>query len=318
MHPDFYDKRFVIVAGKGGVGKSTVSAAIALAASRRGKRVLIAELNTREKAPLLFGKSPSGYAPREIHEDIFSINITPDDALREYGLMKLKFKAAYNLVFENELMRKLLKMIPGMNELLLIGKAWFLEQERDRTGEPVWDMIVVDAPATGHGVSLFRLPHVILDVVDKGPLADDTRAIRDMLMDPHQTVLNIVTLAEEMPFTESLDLLRQTREVLKIPTGFLFVNALWPEVLDPREAEVLQTFRSSVRGIDPLVDGVVRCARDMMQRRSMQDEYLQRIRAHFPLPTIQVPYVFTEDFRFDAISRIASHVDTEIQRAQRG
>lgn len=315
MHPDFYEKRFVIVAGKGGVGKSTVSAAIALAAARRGKRVLIAELNTREKAPLLFGKPPSGYAPREIHEDIYSINITPDDALREYGLMKLKFKTAYNLVFENELMRKLLKMIPGMNELLLIGKAWFLEQERDRSGAPVWDMIVVDAPATGHGVSLFRLPHVILDVVDRGPLADDTRAIRDMLMDPKQTVLNIVTLAEEMPYMESLDLLRQTREVLKIPTGFLFVNALWPEVLDPRENAVLQTWRSSVQEPDPVVDGVVRCARDMMKRRRMQDEYLQRIRAHFPLPTIQVPYIFTEDFRFDAISRIAAHVDTEIERS---
>jgi anion-transporting ArsA/GET3 family ATPase len=276
--------------------------------------VLIAELNTREKAPLFFGKPPSGYTTQEIRPDVYSINITPDEALREYGLMKLKFKAAYNLVFENELMRKLLRMLPGMNELLLIGKAWYLEQERDRTGRPVWDMIVVDAPATGHGVSLFRLPHVILDAVDKGPLADDTRAIRDMLMDPRQTVLNIVTLAEEMPYNESVDLLRQTREVLKIPTGFLFVNAIWPDVLDSHECDIFDAWRNVAGPSDPLVDAVVRCAGNMMKRRRMQDEYLQRIKAHFPLPTIRIPYIFSEDFRFQAIERIASHVDIEIER----
>jgi anion-transporting ArsA/GET3 family ATPase len=309
----FFERRFIIVGGKGGVGKSTLSAAIGLAAARRGKRTLIAELDTSEKVPVLFGKPRSGYAIQQVHDNLFSINIQPEPALREYGLMKLRYKAAYKVVFENDFMRRLLRLIPGMNELLLIGKAWHLEQERRPNGAPVWDTIVVDAPATGHGVSLFRLPAVILSAVKSGPLADDTRQIRDLLTDPRRTSFHIVTLPEEMPYNETVELIRQTREVLRIPTGYVFVNQVWPRVVDPRDAELLEQFRADRLRPDPQTDAVLECARYMEARRSMQDEYLERIRTRIPLPRVEIPYVFAEDFGYDAVARIADHVEREVE-----
>lgn len=293
-----------------------MAASIGLAAARSGKKTLIAELNTTEKVPILFGKSPVGYQLQGVAENLYCLNIQPEPALREYGLMKLRIRAAYNVVFENEFMRKLLRLVPGMNELLLIGKAWHLEQERDRTGKPVWDCIVVDAPATGHGVSLLRLPHVILDAVDKGPLAEDASKIRDLLTDSRRTALNIVTLPEEMPYQESIELLRQTEQVLKMPLGFLLINQVWPELMDDRELEILNAYRDGHRGIHP-ADGAAECVRYMMGRRKLQEEYLEKLKLRFPLPVIEIPYIFHESFGRAAIEHIAFHLEKEIERHER-
>lgn len=293
-----------------------MAASIGLAAARSGKKTLIAELNTTEKVPLLFEKSAVGYQIQPIAENLYCLNIQPEPALREYGLMKLRIRAAYNVVFENDFMRKLLRLVPGMNELLLIGKAWHLEQERDRSGQPVWDCIVVDAPATGHGISLLRLPHVILDAVDKGPLAEDAGKIRDLLTDPRRTTLNIVTLPEEMPYQESLELLRQTEEVLKMPLGFLLINQVWPEVMDDRELDILNAYRDGHRGAQQ-ADGAAECVRYMVGRRKLQDEYLEKLKLRFRLPAIEIPYVFQESFGPSAIETIALHLEKEIERHER-
>ena len=206
MDAEFFNKRFVIVSGKGGVGKSTVCAALGLAAAKRGLRTIIAELDTREKIPLLFDKDPGGYRVQPIRENLFSINIQPDPALREYGIMKLRYERVYKMVFENEAMKKLLKVIPGMKELFLLGKAFNMERELTRDGNPVWDMVIVDAPATGHGVSLLRLPQVVLEVMQSGPMADEVRLMQDLLEDPSRTLINLITLPEEMPVREALEL----------------------------------------------------------------------------------------------------------------
>ncbi|MCA9520587.1 MAG: AAA family ATPase, partial [Myxococcales bacterium] len=176
---EFLNKRFTVVAGKGGVGKTTLSAALALAAAQQGKRVLICQLDTTEKLGSMFGKpNRVGYEPCELAPNVYSVHIKAKLALEEYGIMKLRFKRVYKMIFENELVIRLLDLIPGMDELVMIGKAWYIEQELDRNGRPRYDMVIVDSPATGHGVSLFRLPHVILEAVTVGPLAEEMRKIQ--------------------------------------------------------------------------------------------------------------------------------------------
>lgn len=221
------DKRFYIIGGKGGVGRSTVAAALGQALASQGKRTLILEMDAEQTIPLFFNRSGTGYEPSELSDNLFTANLTPDEAQQEYGLMKLKSRAAYKLVFENPLMTKMLNMVPGLRELLLLGKAWFTEQSRHPDGTPEWDAIVMDGPATGHSVSLFRLPRVILSMMKVGPMASDAREILDLLTDPHRCSFWIVTLPEELPVNECLELARINEEELHLPLDRVIVNQCW-------------------------------------------------------------------------------------------
>jgi anion-transporting ArsA/GET3 family ATPase len=314
MQSSFFNKRFVIVAGKGGVGKSTACAALGLAAARRGLRTIIAELDTREKVPLLFGKEPTGYEIQEVFENLYSINIQPDPALREYGLMKLRFERLYNIVFENEAMKKLLKVIPGMKELFLLGKAFNLERERDASGRHKWDMIIVDAPATGHGVSLLRLPQVILEVIKTGPMAEEVQHMKSLLEDSERTVINLVTLAEEMPVRETLDLQHQIESILHIPKGFLLINQVWPTALSESDRDVLTQLAKDVPD-DRRVQDALACLSLFTQRRQLQERYLEELDQKVNMPSIQLPFLFEERFGFEQIDRLSRQISAQAEES---
>ncbi len=313
----YLDKRFIIVAGKGGVGKSTMCAALGLAAARAGRRTIIAELNTKEKAPHFFAKPDSGYAAQEIHDNLFSINIQPEPALHEYGLMKLKFERIFKLVFNNDTMRRMLRMIPGLNELILLGKAFNLERERSRRGKPSWDLIIVDAPATGHGVSLLRLPQVILQVASTGPMADEVRQMQALLTDAKRTMINLVSLPEEMPVKETIMLAEQVETILRIPPGYLFINGVWPQVASHRDREIMRTMYDAARPDDRRVLRALRTVESMSRRRDMQDGYLRDLRQQVPLPAVEVPFLFSREFAFDAIDTLSRHLVKEFERVGR-
>lgn len=316
MGPNLFEKRFVIVAGKGGVGKSVVCAALGLAAARRGLKTCIAELNTREKAPLFFGRPPSGYVYQELAENLFSINIQPEPALREYGLMKLRFERVYKLVFENEAMRRLIKVIPGMNELFLLGKAFNMEREKKRDGSPLWDLIIVDAPATGHGVSLLRLPDTILKVADAGPMAEEVGAMRDLLLDPRRTALNLVTLPEEMPVRETFELAAQVKDVLSIPRGYLVVNGIWPRLLGEAESGLVSALEAVLPDDATRARAGIRCLSGMLERRRFQEHHMTELRDHLPWPRVELPYLFTESFDRAAVEVLSAELDKQLSAHQ--
>ena len=159
----------MIVTGKGGVGKSTVSAALALLAARAGKRVLVCEVNAQERVAPLLGAPRTGGTVREALPGLFTVNVTPHDAMREYGIMVLRFKAIYDAVFENRLVRYFLRVVPSLAELVVLGKILH-EVRAEERGRPRWDLVVVDAPATGHAVQLLRVPSALVDTVPGGPL----------------------------------------------------------------------------------------------------------------------------------------------------
>jgi len=311
MMGSIFDRRFVIVSGKGGVGKSTVCAALALAAARQGKRVLIVELASKERASKLFeyGKDV-GYTPTEVAPGIDVINVTTEPALEEYGLMKLRWKRLYRTVFENPVMRSMLRMMPGMNELLLIGKSWYLEQERDsRSGQYRWDMIIVDAPASGHGALVFQIPHVIMASVKSGPMIEETRRIRDMLVDRERTCINIVTWPEEMPVNEALDMKRLVEDELDIGLGYLFINGVWPTALDEKSGAIMGSAQASeARPGDDSLATVLRTHEFMTRRRQAQDVHLERLSQNCDLPSIQLRYLFQERFGRDAIEKLSHRI----------
>lgn len=310
MPESIFDRRFVIVAGKGGVGKSTISAALALSAARQGKRVLVCELGSKERVAGLLGHpEPIGYDVVEVADGVEVINVTPEPALHEYGVIKLRFERLYRVVFENPIMQSLIRMIPGMKELLLIGKAWYLEQELDERGDPRWDIIIVDSPATGHGISLLELPHVVTETVKVGPMADEVRTIRDMLTDPKRTVMNVVTLPEEMPTAETLELRARMDDTLRIAPGLLFANGIWPRGMDEDEDEIVSRFREGAPKTAAPFDGAFETMRFLSQRREAQQEYLDRLEAEANMELVHVPYLFTPTFGRGAIDRISAVID---------
>jgi anion-transporting ArsA/GET3 family ATPase len=306
-----FDRRLVIVMGKGGVGKTTVACALALSAAARGKRTLVMELHTRPRAAYLLGSdAPARYEPRQVLPSIWVCHVTPEEALLEYGLMKLRFRKLYDLVFENDLMKRLVRMVPGMNDLLLLGKVVHAESERgSRRGAWRWDTVIVDSPATGHAVSLLRLPHVILEVVKSGPLAEEARKMRDRITDPARTCLNIVTVPEETPVREAESLRRQIEGLVRAPPGYLFVNGLWPDLFNDVEERCLRAFLDGTRSSRVSVGAAARSSLVAVRRRRHQERYLDILRRRFGMSDIVVPHVFAEDFRLDALRAVAGAIE---------
>jgi hypothetical protein len=310
---NLFQKRFIINTGKGGVGKSTISAAMALAAARKGKRVLAIELNTKERISRLFGAAEVGPEIRAIHDNVWAVNITPQAAMREYVLMKLRFETVYKTVFENRFVQQFLSVIPGLSDLVLIGKAWFHEQERDKDGRPKYDFIVVDAPATGHGLFLLRIPQVIVDAVPTGPMAAECRKILDLLRDPERTVLNLITLTEEMPVNETVELKAELDRHLAMPLGYAIANGVYPSLFTPPEAVLLESLRDGHR-VDDLLGRLLETALFRYERCQLQAEYVSRIAREVALPLIELPFYFTPEVTFPTIERIADHIVACVER----
>lgn len=295
----------MIVTGKGGVGKSTVSAALALLAARAGKRVLVCEVNAQERIAPLLGAPPSGGAVRQVLPGISTVDVTPHDAMREYGLLVLRFRTIYDAVFENRLVRYFVRMVPSLAELVMLGKILH-EAKAEERGRPRWDLVIVDAPATGHAVQLLRVPSALVDTVPGGPLRHDAEWMEALLLDPARTTLAIVTLPEEMPVNEAIDLDAQVRSVLGIHRGALFVNAMPPARFTAEEAARLGPLAAAGPPLGP----AAHAARLQALRAEQAARYLERARAALDLPATVIPLLARPVWGRDAIEAVAAAIAT--------
>ena len=199
------DKRILLVTGKGGVGKSTLAASLALAAALRGKRVLLLETHGSKRIPRVFGKRALDYKVQHLTNNLHHLSVTSEKALEEYIVGVIKIRALYKLVFRNRVMGPFMDAVPGLHELIQLGKVMDLERAKER-GRPEWDLIVVDAPATGHGLSMLNAPASMMELTRKGPFYENAKLVQALWGDPERTGLLLVTLPEAMPVNETLDL----------------------------------------------------------------------------------------------------------------
>jgi hypothetical protein len=303
------DRRLLVVTGKGGVGKSSVSAALALVGAAAGKRVLVCEVNAQERIAPLLGAAPSGPAARQVLPGVWSVNVTPRDAMREYGIMVLRFKSIYDAVFENRVVRYFLRALPSLAELVMLGKVLHEVRVEER-GRRRWDLVVLDAPATGHAVQLLRVPAVLLDTVPAGPLRRDAQWMQELLVDPQVTSVAIVTLPEEMPVNEAIELDAAVRGVLGMPRGALVVNAMPDARFSPGERERLAPLAS-----EPPPLGPAACAARLQAvRAETAARYLARARAALDLPTVLVPLLSRDRWDRGAVEDVAAALEQGLGR----
>jgi anion-transporting ArsA/GET3 family ATPase len=296
------ERRLVILSGKGGVGRTTVAAALARAAAAAGKRALIAQTEAAPRLAKLFGRSePIGTEVTSIARDIDAVNMTPRSALHEYGLMVLRYESVYRALFENRAMRGFLGAIPGLDAYAMLGKVWWHTTER-LGNRPRYDIVILDGPASGHSLVMLRLPHAILAAMPNGPLSKDAQAARELLADPARTALAIVTLPEELPIRETLELARAARQAPELPVGPIIVNAVpSAELSVPSVTSVLERLPQPTG--DAELDATLRMAAGVRAHRKTADDLLARLE-HALGPLIRLPRFPTADLGPSEIEHI--------------
>lgn len=312
---DLYNRRFVLFTGKGGVGKTTIAASFALSCARRGERTLLMELDAKNKASSLFGVGEIDSEIREIDDNLHAVAVTPAEAMQEYALMILKIKLIYRAVFENRIVRSFLRVVPGLNELVMLGKAYYHATETDDRGHRVWDKVVVDAPATGHGIFFLKIPSVITNLIGSGLMFEEAERILQLLRDTKRTGLALVTLAEDMPVNETLMLSETVEDELEIPVACVIANAIYRPLFDDSQIDWLERVHEvdgDERAVDGAVSGYLEAARFRADRVEMQQYYLEKLRDGADWPMLEIPHYFFDRMSFAIIDAIADDLTAQL------
>jgi anion-transporting ArsA/GET3 family ATPase len=286
----------LIVAGKGGVGKTTVSAALANAAAQAGLSTLIIEVEGKSGLADFYGQGAFDYHEVTLSPgggpngaaDVRARTLTPDDALIEYlrdhGMSRISKRlvttGAVDIVAT---------AAPGIKDILVLGKVKQLERG-DR-----FDLIVLDAPAAGHAISFLRSARGLLDAVRVGPINTQAADVLEMLTDPERCQVVLVTLPEETPVNELVETAFSLEDEVGVSLGPVVVNGLYPAIealeVDP-EVAALQAGVSLHPGE---ADALRAAAQFRQQRAALQDQQLERLADKLPLPQIRLPYIFSAD-----------------------
>lgn len=280
------DKPLVVVMGKGGVGKTSVAAALGLLCARRGRRTVVCEVAQQERLAGLFGARGVGHGEPELAPGLFAVSVEPERAMHEWLRHQLKSGALAGLLGHSRLFGYLTAAAPGVAELVTIGKVWDLAQPNRRTGGAAFDTVIMDAPATGHGLALLGAPATYAGIARVGPIARQAGHIDAFLRS--DTAVVAVALAEEMPVNETIDLEARLDERLGIGVDRVVVNAVLPDRLGEADARRLR----EVGGASPSARAAIEAALGEHERSRDQREQLERLRAAVRAPVATLPHLF--------------------------
>jgi anion-transporting ArsA/GET3 family ATPase len=302
------DRRLVFVTGKGGVGKSTIATALGLLGSRGGLRTIVVELAGQERTQRAFEHQGEHFVEVELAPELFTISIDPQQSMEEY--LRIKAGPMGSLLSSSKLFSAFAMATPGMRELLSIGKVWELAQLHRKTrGAAPYDLVVVDAPATGHGVGILRTPRTFAEIARVGPIAHQGRQIAETIADRDFTAIVAVATPEEMPVNETLAL-RDALARERLELDLVVVNALYPDRFDDGQVEQLRA--AAAADGDPLARAAVRAALSERTRALTQCEQRDRLTAAFDGRVVELPFVFADHLGLPEIERLADALAGEL------
>jgi anion-transporting ArsA/GET3 family ATPase len=312
------DKRVIFVTGKGGVGKSTVAAALGVVAAREGKRAIVCEVAQQERMSRFFERQGVGYHETEIAPNLFAFSIDPQRALEEYLLLQIKVKPVYDLMFKNRVFTYFAAATPGLRELVTVGKVWELAQldRRAKRGSK-YDVVIVDAPATGHGVGILKTPKTFSDIARVGPIKRQADTIYRFITDPKLTSVCAVAWPEEMPVNETLDLHKTLKRELDLRLDQVFMNGIYPELFGDEEAEIVRDrlereADSNGAGVAVMRRAALRAALSEHRRARAHHEQLERLAKGLRRQVVELPFVFRPQLDMSAVELLADRIEEEL------
>jgi len=290
------DRRLVIVTGKGGTGKTTVTAALGVAAAATGRSVLLAEVGPQEHLPGILAPAPIpivGYEGRELSKGLRAMRIDPYEALAEYLGLQIGLRGLVRRVLRNQAFRQLMEASPGWRELITLGKIWHLEQLESAEGSARYDLIVVDAPATGHGITFLDVPRVVGSAVSAGPLRRHAGWVEALIRDPERTLLLPVALGEELPARETAELIARLRDQVGVTVDRVVVNAVTPEPFPPGIPDLDERLARLAREPElpgaPAAAVLAACAAHLRARSDLNQRWATEIARSTGLPVVTLP-----------------------------
>jgi anion-transporting ArsA/GET3 family ATPase len=303
---ELFDKRLLFVTGKGGVGRSTVALALGLAAAERGRRTIVCEVAAQEHTSRVFRRAEVGFHEVEMREGLWTISIDPDHSMREYLLLQLRVRAMGDLLSRSRIFTYLAAATPGLRELVTIGKIWELAQldRKVRKGRK-YELVIVDAPATGQGIGFLQTPRTFARIARVGPIHSQAKTIHSYITDHELTGVAIVALPEEMPVNESEQLERELSDDVGIAVDRVYMNALYPKRFSAEEAERLADVAHSVDGA---AKAGVRAALSEHRRAEAHRKQLERLRELVRAPVETLPFVFEPELGATEIEALAEQV----------
>jgi anion-transporting ArsA/GET3 family ATPase len=313
------NRRLLIISGKGGVGKTTISAALGAMAARHDLRVLVAEVEGKAALSSLLGSGPLTSEPRELRPGLFAMNISPEDALREYFEVQFHAKRLTRPLVSSQLVYYVTHAAPGLRDILMLGKIWYMVARKGQ-----FDLAVLDTPAAGHAVSMLRSPQGFLDAVPVGTLATHARRVLDWLRDQDQVAVHLTSLAEETPVNETLETAELLAQRVQMPVECVYLNMLYPPVADdPALERSLERLRSP-RGLAPKgkeapkLDArrgaaLYACGEFYRSRRTLQQAHRERLLDGLPETTsvIDLPFLFTDSFGTKELDHLADVIEEQ-------
>jgi anion-transporting ArsA/GET3 family ATPase len=313
--------RVLVVAGKGGVGKTTITAALARMAARAGLDVLVVELEGKPGVATAFGGSGSlGYDPSAFTrspppetEDtseagtIHARRITPDDALLEYLADHGMGRISKRLVSSGAL-DVVATAIPGIRDILVLGKIKQLEREAEA------DLILVDAPATGHAMTFLSSAQGLLDAARSGPVRAQAADVVELLTDPDRCQVALVTLPEEMPVNEVVEAAYQLEDKVGLTLGPVIVNACLPDEPWLTEDPAAAARQAGVTLTDDQLEALAAAASFRASRFRLQQEQRRRLALELPLHQLQAPFVFSDTLGPREIGAIAEALASAVEK----
>jgi anion-transporting ArsA/GET3 family ATPase len=289
------ERRLLYVTGKGGVGKTTVAAAIGLAAAESGRRTIVCEVAEQDRVSRAFRREGvTAETEVELAENLWAITIDPSAALREWLAKQLGGGAPLRLMTRSHAFQYFVAAAPGAKELITIAKVWELAQ-RSRWDERsrIYDLVVVDAPSSGHGLAMLTTPRTFGEIARVGPIRRQAAKIQAMLGDGELTGYVAVALPEEMPVVETLELERKLPDAVGLGLEAIIVNAVWPARFSDEDVEAIRA--ASANGRDPDGIAALQAALAEHERAMLQREHIRRLQRESGARILSLPYLFESE-----------------------
>ena len=308
------DRKLLFVTGKGGVGKTTIAAAIAALAAEHGRRTLVCEVDAKGNLADFFEAGDLTFEPREVAPGLFAMSMDTEESLKEYLSLQLKVPVLAKIGPLARTFDFVANAAPGVKEILTVGKfVWEVREEH-------YDLVVVDASASGHIVGQLAAPEAIKELVQVGLVRDQTDWMLDILGDPERTGVVIVAAPEEMPVQETIELADRLATETNVDLAAVIVNRVLPELFNTREEELFERLRrdeatealavAAGGRVEPILDA----AELAVRLRRSRAGHLTRLRAELPadLDLLYVPYLFQRSHGVRATTIIAGHLSEEL------